>query len=207
MLEIIFKAKLKSPIKLRSLYVAAAIVLLVISCRAQSKVVVAPTNTPALMKAASKIKFTSVHTKLNEKTCQSFREPKSDEDEVPLTCTGYKDYKIFVSTHNVASFYVGREISKDVDSWTNVELPSFVLNAGLNQVIEWRLADGEPFACIVRTEYDERILDPDAKGTINEIVVQNLRGFAPIRFSIDAKKSKCANKEARRRADAGYGKL
>jgi len=40
---------------------------------------------------------------------------------------------------------------------------------------------------------------------VNNLVVRNLKGFAPINFSIDARKNKRANAEARR-ADAGYGK-
>ncbi|MEP6850522.1 MAG: hypothetical protein ABI999_16815, partial [Acidobacteriota bacterium] len=75
------------------------------------------------------------------------------------------------------------------------------------QVIEWRLADGEPFACIVRAEYDLSIVDPEKTGRANELVVRNLKGFAPIEIAVDAIKTADANNAARNRADALFRKL
>lgn len=67
------------------------------------------------------------------------------------------------------------------NAWDASDLPSFIANsAGSGQTIEWRLADGEPFACIVRAEYDKSIINPDDKGVANELVIKNLKGFAPI---------------------------
>lgn len=211
-----FERKKLLSINLRGLYVVIALALLVNGCYAQTKPVavltaedysaaVKPTLTPA--KTDSKIKFSSAYTKLNLKTCKPMVKAKNDEDEVPYFCTGYKGYKIYVNTHGIANFYIGREISKDIDSLDLDGLPVFLLNAGFNQTIEWRLADGEPFAAIVRAEYDKRILPPYEPGMANELVVQNLRGFAPINVSIDASKNKRANEEARRATDAAYRKL
>ena len=203
-------------LKLFRFYILVVAVLLTISCQAQTKSnVVVPTNNPAAAKPTpmpaksnSKIKFSSVYTKLNLKNCREISKPASEEDEVPYICDGYKDYKIFINTHGLAHFFVGREISAtDPQSWANLELPTFQFNAGFDQTIEWRLADGEPFACIVRVEYDKQTINPDEKGIVNQLVVQNLRGFAPISETIDARKNKRANGESRRRADAGYGKL
>ena len=133
--------------------------------------------------------------------------PENDEDEVSYFCAGYKGYKIYVNTHGIANFYIGREISKDMDSLNLESLPVFLFNAGFNQTIEWRLADGEPFACIVRAEYGKQIFQQYESGPANELIVRNLKGFAPINVSIDALKNKRANQEARRTADAGFGKL
>lgn len=200
-------------VNLSSIYFVFAFSFLTIGCQAQSKVEVVPTNnsaivepTPIQIKPTSKIKFTSVYTKLDSKTCKSKWKPESDEDEVPYFCDGYKDYKIYINTHGISNFYIGREISENMELWTSLKLPSFLFS-GFSQTIEWRLADGEPFACIVRAEYDKQIFNLDEKGWANELGVQNLKGFAPISVSIDASKNKRANEEARERADAGYRKL
>ena len=190
---------------------------LISGCKGRPNAAVIPTNSLATVTAtppvsantdSKKVKFTSVFTKLDSKTCKPIRKAESDEEEVPDICDGYKDYKIFVSHHGTATrIYIGREITADADAWDASTFPMFIANgAGDGQTIEWRLADGEPFACIVRAEYDKQIINPDEKGAANEFVVKNLKGFAPIDIVIDAKKSSRANDEARGRADAGYGK-
>lgn len=195
-----------------SIYIISAVALLTISCQAQSKVAVVPTSNsatvepaPDLVKPNSKIKFTSVYTKLDSKTCKPERKPENDMDEPSEFCTGYKGYKIYIQMHGISRFWVGREILKNDDSWRNLELPSFLLSGG-EPILEWRLANGEPFALIVRAQYDKQLFN-DEKGWVNELGVQNLRGFAPINVSIDATKNKRANKDARAAADAGYRKL
>lgn len=206
--------KLISPLNLRAAYLLLAAALLIVNCRAQSSAPIAPTNnqaavepTPAPIRPASKVKFSSVYTKLNSKTCQPIAKAESPEDEIPLICEGFQGYKIFLGEHGAnPPMYVGREISTNMDSWNPADFP--VINGvGMGQTIEWRLADGEPFAFIVRVEYDKAILDPDAKGKVKELAVRNLKGFAPISAAVDAKKNKRANEAARRAADKGYGKL
>lgn len=197
-----------------SIYIAFAIALLTIGCQAQSKVDVAPTNssatvepTPDVVKPDSKIKFSSVYTKLNSKTCKPIRKAENEQEEVPLICKGYKGYKMFLGEHGLnPPMYIGREISTDLSAWNPLDFPSYN-GAEMGQIIEWRLADGEPFAFIIRAEYDKQNYDTDEKGKVNSLIVQNLRGFAPINVSIDAQKNKNANKDARAAADAGYRKL
>lgn len=209
-----FETKMRLPFKFRGFCLAAVALLLITNCRAQSKINVVPTDnsmtakaTPTPFKSNSQTKFSSVYTKLDSKNCQEISKPSSEEDEVPYICDGYKDYKIYINTHGTAHFTVGREISAtEPEAWINLKLPSFHFNAGFDQIIEWRLADGEPFACIVRAEYDKQTVNPDEKGKINELIVQNLRGFAPINITVNAQKSQRSNEEARRRADAAYGK-
>lgn len=207
---------------LRIVYLVCT-VFLIIGCQGKPNVAVVPTDTLTTVKptpvksnsnraapnANSKIKFSSVYTKLDSETCQPIRKPENDADEVPDICRGYKDYKIFVEEHGaMPRIYIGREISADMDAWDASVLPSFIANdTGNGRTIEWRLADGEPFACIVRAEYDKQFINPDEKGAANELVIKNLKGFAPINVVIDARKTARANEEAQKRADAGYGKL
>lgn len=207
-------AKLISPPNMRAVCLLLALVLLTVNCRAQSKAAIAPNAnqaavkpTPAPIQPNSKVKFSSVYTKLDFKTCQPIAKAENSEDEVPLICEGYKNYKIFLGEHGAnPPMYVGREISAKMDSWNPADFPA-INGAGTEPTVEWRLADGEPFAFIVRVRYDRAILDPDAKGKVNELAVRNLKGFAPISVSIDATKNKRANEAARRAADAAYGKL
>ncbi|MEP7074794.1 MAG: hypothetical protein ABI878_03205, partial [Acidobacteriota bacterium] len=97
-----------------------------------------------------KPKFSSQYTKLDAKVCKPIRKAASEDDEVPDVCAGFKDYKIFVSHHGAATrISIGREITADPNAWDATTVPQFIANgAGSGQVIEWRLADGEPFACI-----------------------------------------------------------
>ena len=196
-------------------------VFLIIGCHGKTNVAVLPIDDlpsakPTPVKSASiaantasKIKFSSVFTKLDSETCQPIRRAENDEDAVPDICRGYKDYKVFVEEHGaMPRIYIGREITTDMDAWDASTLPSFTANdTGKGRTIEWRLADGEPFACIVRAEYDKQFINPDEKGMANELVIKNLKGYAPINIVIDARKNARANGEAQKRADAGYGKL
>jgi hypothetical protein len=209
-----FETKKMFAKNLRGFFGIFTITLLIIGCHAKppqntvktrsNSNVVETKNQPD--DKVSKIKFSSVYTKLDSKTCKPFSKPASDEDEVSELCEGYKDYKVFINHHGTATqIYIGTGITADSDSWNDSDLPSFVANsAGNGQTIEWRLADGEPFACIVRAEYDKSIINPDEKGFANELVVKSLKGFTPISITIDAQKNKRANEEAQRRADAAY---
>ncbi len=192
-------------------------VFLIAGCKTNSGTTAAQINTrstPATSSSpdspsVSHIKFTSVYTKLDAASCKPIREAENDEDEVPDLCTGFKDHKIFISNHGtVTRITIGREVTSDPNAWDGSQLPSFIANeAGNGQIIEWRLADGEPFACIVRAKYPKNLIDPDEKGEVNELVAINLKGFAPINISIDAKNTSQANDEIRKKTDAAYRKL
>lgn len=197
------------PINSRCFYIVLAISFLIIGCKAQPKTATPPKNNSATLVAVkpdSKIKFSSVYTKLDSKICKPISKAQSAEEEVPLICDGYKGYKIFLGEHGQnPPMYIGREISTDLNAWNPLDFPS-LNGVEMGQIIEWRLADGEPFAFIIRAEFDKQDFDTDEKGKVNELVVQNLKGFAPISVSIDAQKNKRANEDARAAADAGYGK-
>lgn len=206
------KMKIFLRLKSRGIFcVALVFIISAVTCSAQSKAKSSATTETARFpaRAVSKIKFSSVFTKLDFKSCKLMWKRESDTDEIPLICKGYKGYKVYVPEHGVLPpISIGREISTDMDSWDASTLPWFTANqAGNGQVIEWRLADGEPFACIVRAEYDKQIFFPDEKGRENSLVIKNLNGFAPINLSVDALKNKHANREARRLADAAFRKL
>lgn len=167
-----------------------------------------PSPQPTLAKVARQIRFSSAYTRLSPDVCRPIAD-RSQTEETPEICQGYKDYSVYVDYHGTATrIYIGREISDDPDSWETADVPSFIANqAGNGQVIEWRLADGVPFACIVRAEMDKSLIEPDQKGRINELVIKNLKGFAPINVTINAVKNRKSNADAQKAADAGFKQL
>ena len=80
----------------------------------------------------------------------------------------------------------------------------------LKRKVEWRFANGKPFAVIYRidlTKEDSGAADmwsPENK-TGEALVIKGLKGFEQIDFQIDAK-TPGANIKARQMADAGYKK-
>lgn len=177
------------------LYFVCIVGLLKVSITAQTKGV----------KTRRKASFSSAYTRLNgQNSCQPVNMQK---DDIAYICNGYKEYKIFVTKDLTYVFmYIGKEISPDNDKWKDA-LPIFLPNQyeWKGQIIEWRLANGKPFACIVRTIINKEMLEQN--GGTDTLVVKNLKGFAPINIYIDISKNKNANALARQKADQGYKKL
>lgn len=167
-----------------------------------------PTPQPTFAKVARQVKFSSAYTKLSPDVCKPIADGDETE-ETPEICRGYEDYNVYVSYHGTATrIYIGREINADLDSWKTSDFPSFIANqAGNGQVIEWRLADGVPFACIVRAEMDKSLIEPGQKGRINELVIKNLKGYEPINVTINAIKNRESNADAQKAADTRFKQL
>jgi hypothetical protein len=75
------------------------------------------------------------------------------------------------------------------------------------KTVEWRLADGKPFAVIMRVyEYaGDDMCSNGGKIKGESLMVQGLKGFEHIEESVDAKTPN-ANVKAREIADQGYAK-
>lgn len=136
----------------------------------------------------SKTKFSSVYTD-TKKDCRGA--------EPLFTCKGYGGYQIKLGIGGV--FADARvESLKSEDGLPVADRQSIAWNP----VIEWRLANGKPFALILRVEVN----DPDAdipKKIGEELAVIGLPGFEEIGETIDAKEPK-ANEKARELADRGF---
>jgi hypothetical protein len=143
--------------------------------------------------------FSSVYTELNK--CNS--DGGEDGGHVSVTCEGPAGYKI--ESYDSARFLhfrvEGDNFSRDLATQT------FSFDSKKRKA-EWRLADGKPFALIVR--FNEVIVDEDTgdvkDGTGEFLRVKGLRGFEHIDFTVDARKKSNANEEARRLADNAYRK-
>ena len=72
--------------------------------------------------------------------------------------------------------------------------------------VEWRMADGKPFAVIMRVNKYDGVQDDthyNGKKIGEELIVKGLKGFDQIDFTVDAKTPN-ANQKARDLADQGY---
>jgi hypothetical protein len=151
--------------------------------------------------SAQKTTFTSTYTSLGGATCK-FSRGGEGQDGFSL-CKGPGGYQVRVyssatMTHIVAEL----KGADDTFQLANVSL-------GFNQSkskVEWRLANGKPFAAILRVPtYAD---PPDGAGGVGkktgeELVVVGLKGHEGISTKIDAKTAN-ANVKARENADSGY---
>jgi len=125
---------------------------------------------------AGKPKLTSVFTPLPpSKVC------KAAEDK--LQCPGKGDYAITVGKSDTGS-YIRVQKGELV-----IDLP----DGKLGRQLEWRMADGVPFAVIASIS--------DGDGT--RLVVRGLEGFGAIGGQVDAKEKRAA-KKAQQLADTGF---
>jgi len=124
-----------------------------------------------------KLKLTSVFTPLPpSKAC-------SAAAESTLQCPGRSEYTVTINKADAGS-YIRVQKGELV-----VDLP----DGKLGPQLEWRMADGVPFAVIARVE------GVDGK----RYVVRGLAGYEAIGGQIDAKEKR-AGKKAQQLADAGF---
>ncbi|MEO6390401.1 MAG: hypothetical protein ABIP75_01035 [Pyrinomonadaceae bacterium] len=160
---------------------------------------VVPAGSPAA------VKFTSLYTNLKT---QCWADGKAGEgQDQALKCKGYGGYVIKVG-YSAASSHMRIELAKsDAEP---VNLPAQPINYdGMGRKIEWRLANGKPFAVILRIDVPKDGLEAtelwqpgNQKG--QSMLVQGLGKYSDFTVEIDAKKPN-ANVEARQQADAKYG--
>ncbi len=154
--------------------------------------------------AAAKTRFSSSYTK-NLKNCGSGwtkreeREAENRGQDIPVECKGPGGYTLNIGySCCAADFSVNRgkqSISLFIESgeWKQ-------------ETAEWRLADGKPFAIIIRYNTykfdEEKQLMGDDDGEF--LLVKGLAGYEHINEKIDVRKTTNPNVKAREIADAGY---
>jgi hypothetical protein len=155
-------------------------------------------------------RFSSLYTNLKT-DCQPAIKLKRGEEydgDMPLKCKGYGGYEIRVGYSAMSSqFSIARIGNDSEDVVVSTMQP---LNYDLKRKVEWRLANGKPFAVIYRidltkgTSADVDMWSAENK-TGESLVVKGLKGFEYIEFEIDAKNPQ-ANLKAREMADSAYAK-
>jgi len=139
----------------------------------------------------SDAKFTSSYTSLSD-GCKSTG--GEEGGHVSTICKGPGGYQInYFDTASTLQFAV-----ETSDGKNSIDLASQDMSYDTKKgKVEFRLADGKPFAVIMRTY---------GKNKKQNLVVKGLKGFESINSKIDVRKTKNANEAARKAADEGYSK-
>ena len=152
-------------------------------------------------------KFSSSYTDLKTQ-CKEVSQGEPQGDDTPLRCRGLGGYEIWIGFSAASSHLnVQRKGDRDEDS---IVLATQPLNYDSKRKIEWRLADGKPFAVILRVDKPKDGLDPSEmwrpeNKAGESLLVKGLKGYERIDFEVDAKTPN-ANEKARELADGAYAK-
>ncbi len=162
---------------------------------------------PATLVAAARspIRFSSAYTTLTNcgsgMTKKEEREAEQQGSDIPTRCKGYGGYDVYIYYSACASIFTltkGEEsiaLATQAVSWKQ-------------KTVEWRLANGKPFAVIMRV-YDyagNDLCTTDGKITGSSLIVKGLKGYE-INETVDAKSTPNPNVKARELADAAYTKI
>jgi hypothetical protein len=150
---------------------------------------------------AKPTKFSSLYTDLN-RDCKAIgsKNPGTDEGG---DCRGIGGYRIYLSP-TAAVLFISAE-APDKKTSISIAQQDYDFDQQKRKV-EWRMANGKPFAVILRVnKYDGAPDDSHYLGKKigEELIVKGLKGFEGIDFTVEAKTPN-ANQKAREMADAGY---
>jgi len=152
-------------------------------------------------------KFSSLYTDLKTE-CKAAVKLKKGEalqgDDMPLKCKGYGAYEIRIDYSAASSSLRVQPLDKSDQAITLGMQP---LDYDQKRKIEWRLANGKPFAVIYRmvkskTEQPEEMWRPENRAG-EFLVIKGLKGYEQIDLELDAATPN-ANVKAREMADGAY---
>lgn len=158
--------------------------------------------------AGKNVKFSSVYTDLKTQcrsalTKQQEREAERIGEDIPAVCKGYGGYEISLASHGTMTQFEVR-IKSGNEFRSVVQETLFISDPIYTRKVEWRLADGVPFAVIFRRDINDEPEDPAMKKKIGEMLrVIGLKDDR-IDFKVDVKNNPNPNEEARRLADNAY---
>ena len=149
------------------------------------------------------VSFSSAYTHLSKECKWAYAEFElSEGQDNALLCKGSGKYQIYIYFSAINSFLSIR-LKDDPDT---AVFDSAI--GGIDEkkgVVEWRMANGIPFAIIVRSrEYASR--EEGAKLLKESMVVRGLGQYSKISGIVQASKNIQANEQARKLADDGFNK-
>lgn len=161
---------------------------------------------PATLVAAAQrpIRFSSAYSPLTKcgsgMTKKEEREAQKQGSDIPTRCKGYGGYDIYIYYSACASIFT---LDKGEE---NIPLGMQALD-WKQKTVEWRLANGKPFAVIMRVyEYaGTDLCTTDGKITASSLIVKGLKGYE-IDETVDVKSTPNPNAKARELADQAYAK-
>lgn len=149
--------------------------------------------------------FTSAYTALTKcgsgMTKKEEKEAEENGSDIPTRCKGYGGYDVYIYYSACSSNF-------------SLEKGDENIGLGMQAVdwkqknVEWRLANGKPFAIIMRV-YDYARSSECATGgkiTGESLMVRGLKGFEHIDETVKVKGTPNPNLKARELADQGYAK-
>jgi hypothetical protein len=153
--------------------------------------------------------FTSAYTDM-KRDCRTLPEPKGVETggDPAGECKGYGGYRIFISHSAWAASYSVEKLKNPNES---IALGTDYSGYGAKgEKVEWRMANGLPFAVIMRVGKYKDTGDgenpyQDKNRTGSTLVIKGLKGYEQIDFEIDGASAN-ANAKAREMADQNYSK-
>lgn len=182
---------------------AAAVRLVLLSVTVLLVVGGAPARRNAAAPQANHV-FSSNYTALTKcgsgMTKKEEREAEKNGSDIPTLCKGYDGYNVYIYYSACASFF---SITKGEES---ISLGTQTVD-WKQKSVEWRMANGKPFAVIMRVyEYEgDDLCSSNGKIKGESLLVQGLKGFEHIEQSVDARTPN-ANLKARELADKGFAK-
>ena len=177
-------------------------ILLLVAAGATSSARMVPPTVGAV--APSATRFSSQYTALTKcgsgMTRKEEREAEKNGSDIPTRCKGYGGYDVYISYAACASMF---DLEKGEE---RIQLGMQPVN-WTQKTVEWRLANGKPFAVIMRV-YDyagSDICASDGKITGSSLIVRGLKGY-DIDETVDSKSTPNPNAKARELADQAYAK-
>ena len=161
---------------------------------------------PATLAAEAEppVRFSSAYSSLTKcgsgMTKKEEREAEKQGSDIPTRCKGLGGYDVYIYYSACASIFT---LDKGDE---NISLGMQAVG-WKQKTVEWRLANGKPFAVIMRV-YDYAGTDlcqSDGKITGSSLIVKGLKGYE-IDETVDAKSTPNPNAKARELADAAYTK-
>ncbi len=163
----------------------------------------------ALETEAQSNRFSSVYTNLKTECRPAFKPKKGDPsgEDIPLKCKGYGGYEVRID-YSAASANLRLQPARG-NSDESINLGMQPLDYDQSHKIEWRLANGKPFAVIYRvdkskSDQPEEMWSPANKSG-EALVIKGVKGFEQIDFEVEASQPN-ANLKARELADQAFAR-
>lgn len=150
--------------------------------------------------------FSSAYTDLNKDCKDAFKDVGEGQD-MPLRCKGYGGYYLYIYYSAWAS-HINAQMLRNEDVSISLAMQELSYSDAKGRKVEWRMADGKPFAVILRVSHYKESTNGenpfDAKLKTGEsLLVKGLKGYEHIDGAVDAR-TPDANIKARELADRQY---
>lgn len=146
-------------------------------------------------------KFSSIFTSFKKNCSNKFTDLEEGQD-MPIICNGPGNYKIEIN-YSACCEYIQIALNNDFI----LDLPHQIISTVDSRILEWRLANGKPFAIILRVDKYKGDIAFEAQKDREVLLVKGLNGFNKINHEVDMNGKSDSNLEARRLADRSYMQL